>query len=73
MERFLQLFNDSLAVEIQVTAVTELSKIEDWDSLAVALFIGAVDAEYGVRLEYDVLSGAKTVGDLYDLVMRARQ
>jgi acyl carrier protein len=56
------------ADKIDLSPATELSHLEEWDSLAVLGFITMIDAEYGVKIAASEIQAAKTVQDLFRLV-----
>jgi acyl carrier protein len=46
-----------------------LEDIEGWDSLAVVTFIAIFDSEYGVSINASDMTVAKTLRDIYKLVV----
>jgi len=68
MEQFLEKMQDLLDCEQEVKMDTDLSSIDEWDSLSFVAFIAMAKASYGKAVTGAVVRQAKTVADLYDLV-----
>jgi acyl carrier protein len=51
-----------------IRAETQLSAIDEWDSMAVIGFIAMADADYGVVVSPQRLSTCNTVADLATLI-----
>jgi len=56
----------------QVRPETDFRELDGWSSLVALSFIAMCDAEYGVALKGDDIKNAKTVQDLFDVVVRRR-
>ena len=64
---------DSIAELLEIdagslAAGTELSSLEQWDSLAFVSFIAMADAKYGRKVAPEELRRCKTGGDLVNLL-----
>lgn len=59
---------DVLDTEMDITLDTQLSDIEEWDSLGVVTFIAMAKASCGKKVERAAITSAKTLQDLYVLV-----
>ena len=68
MDKFLDEMAEILE-EDQVGADDELDSFESWDSLAVLSVLAMADSDFGVTLTAEDANGAKTVGDLYTLIL----
>lgn len=55
--------------EDQVSADDELQNFESWDSLAALSVLAMADTNFGVTLTAGEANGAKTVGDLYQVIV----
>ncbi len=51
---------------------TELGALDGWDSLGKFMLLSSVYSDYGVTLDVPDVNAAKTVGDLWNLVERAK-
>ena len=71
MEKFLENFKAQFEeTELsQITGETVFRNIEEWSSLISLSVIAMVDEEYGVTLKGDEMKRAKTIRDLYDIVI----
>ncbi len=49
---------------------SELSYLENWDSLASVDFLGVADEDFGKELDPMDVRMASTIGDLFELVAR---
>ncbi len=45
-----------------------LADLEQWDSLAMVMFVANVDAEYNIPVNGNAVAQAETVRDLYNLM-----
>lgn len=45
-----------------------LADLEQWDSLAMVMFVANVDAEFNVQVDGNAVAKAETVRDLYKLL-----
>ncbi len=68
MEHFIEKMSDLLDTEIKISLETNLSDIEEWDSLSFVAFLAMGNASYNKRISPDDVKSAKTIGDLYLLV-----
>ena len=68
MENFIEKLVDVLDTEEEITMQTNLSDIEEWDSLGAVSFIAMASSVYGKKIDAVKLRHAETVQDLYDLV-----
>lgn len=66
IQNFADQFDDTDASVL--TAETEFRGLDEWSSLIALSIIAMVDDEYGVTLKGDDMRGAKTIGDLYNIV-----
>lgn len=55
-----------------IKADTVYSELEEWDSVMVLSLITMVDEQYGVVMDVDEMSEAKTVEDLFNYVESLR-
>ena len=71
MDKFLENFRAQFEeTELsQITGETVFRSIEEWSSLISLSVIAMVDEEYGVTLKGDDIRSAKTVKDLYDIIV----
>jgi len=70
-ETFLLEFTNILQPSPEAIALTtELSAIENWDSMAVMLYISMVEEKCGRTIQPDDIASAKTVEDLYTLATK---
>lgn len=58
---------DILETDQEITMETELSDIDEWDSLALVSFLAMANVK-GKSLNRDTIKSARTIGDLYNLV-----
>ena len=65
---FLTLFNGVVELEVELT--TELDGLSEWDSMAIVIFIAEIEEAEGVTLEPESISAAKTVAQLFELVIK---
>lgn len=66
---FIDQFAEILGVSPgQLTSETELASIENWDSVAYLAAIVLIDEKLGLALRPDVLSRARTLQDVVDVV-----
>jgi len=56
-----------------LTPGTELEKLSQWDSLAVLTTIAMADADFGVSLTGEDVRGARTAGELHQLIVSRRE
>lgn len=65
---FLEKVTDILEVEEPVTMETDLTELEEWDSLAYVSVISMANAVLGKKVTVAELKTVKTVADLYGLI-----
>ncbi|MBQ9364539.1 MAG: acyl carrier protein [Schwartzia sp.] len=69
-EEFIARFVEMLETDRKdITLETDLSDIEEWDSVSGVNFIGVADTEYGMELNPMDVRMALSVQDLYDLIV----
>ncbi|MDR6883466.1 hypothetical protein [Bacillus sp. 3255] len=70
---FLSLFEDAVMVEKQ-TLLFEmaLNEIENWDSLALVSLLTDIEEKYSIKTEALSFKGAKTVEDIYNVVVNTQ-
>lgn len=68
MEQFIEKMVDVLDTEEDITEVTVLSDLEEWDSLSVVSFMAMANAVYNKKVLPSDVKAAKTIKDLYELV-----
>ena len=54
----------------EFTMETELSYLENWDSLASVDFLGMADEDFGKEIDPMDVRMAGTIGDLFELVAK---
>ena len=67
-EEFIEKLADILCTDAALDLDTELSDIEEWDSLGVVSFNGLVNIETGKKADIKRINAAKTVRDLFDII-----
>lgn len=67
-ETFLEKMADILDAEEEISFDTELSGLEEWDSLSIVSYIAMANASCGVKVDVKKVREAVTIGDLYDLL-----
>ena len=67
-ENFIEKLSDILCTDVVLNLDTELSKIEEWDSLSVVSFGALVNVETGKKADVKKINAAKTVKDSFDMV-----
>ena len=67
-ETFLEKMADILDAEEEISFDTELSGLEEWDSLSIVSYIAMANASCGRKVDVKKVRGAVTIGDLYDLL-----
>lgn len=70
MEDFIEKMVDLLDTEAKISADTLLSNIEEWDSLSFVAFLAMGNAVYGKRVSPEDVKEARTIGDLYALLLQ---
>lgn len=64
-------FEDKLAQILEVESIRPTDSLKDypsWDSLAILTTIAMAESEFGVVLSGPELAGAKTVGDVWNII-----
>ena len=65
------LFRDVLdQPDLQLTAASNASNVDDWDSLAHINIVMAIERHYKVKFALGELQGLKNVGEMADLIIR---
>ncbi|MEI7911059.1 MAG: acyl carrier protein [Verrucomicrobiota bacterium] len=72
MNEFCQKIADILDAE-SVSESDVLGEFDEWDSLSILSIIAMLDSNHGVNLTAADLNGARTVGDLWQLVQSKKQ
>ena len=67
-ETFLEKMADILDAEEEISFDTELSGLEEWDSLSIGSYIAMANASCGMKVDVKKVREAVTIGDLYDLL-----
>ena len=67
-ETFLENMADILDAEEEISFDTELSGLEEWDSLSIVSYIAMANASCGMKVDVKKVREAVTIGDLYDLL-----
>ena len=75
MDRFIPIVLDALNMDAgdSLTAETELEGLDGWDSLGKFMLLSSIFTDYEVTLDAGDVERARTVGDLWELLCRARQ
>lgn len=55
---------------VDITAGTNFWELDEWSSLVALSVVAMIDDEYGVTLRSADIKGVKTVGQLYDVVVK---
>lgn len=61
--------DDILDTDIEITMDMKLADIEEWDSLSLVSFVGMARAKVGKKIDFKIVNGVDTIGDLYNLMM----
>jgi len=68
-EEFLRSFEETVVADVgTLTGGENLNRLENWDSVAVVVFLAQADEEFSVSLSNKELTACRTVDDLWDLV-----
>ena len=67
-ETFLEKMADILDAEEEISFDTELSGLEEWDSLSIVSYIAMANGSCGMKVDVKKVREAVTIGDLYDLL-----
>ncbi|WP_405744745.1 phosphopantetheine-binding protein [Anaerovibrio slackiae] len=67
-EIFLERMADILDAEDEITLDTNLSELEEWDSLSIVSYVAMANAACGKKVDVKSVREAVTIQDLYDLL-----
>ena len=67
-DTFIEKMADILDAEEEISFDTELSGLEEWDSLSIVSYIAMANASCGMKVDVKKVREAVTIGDLYDLL-----
>jgi len=68
------IFRDVLDLpELQLTAESNGSNVEEWDSLSHINLVVAIEKRYNIKFALGELQDLKNVGDMADLIIRKTQ
>lgn len=67
-EIFLERMADILDVEDEITLDTNLSELDEWDSLSIVSYVAMANAACGKKVDVKSVREAVTIQDLYDLL-----
>ena len=67
-EIFLERMADILDVEDEITLDTNLSELEEWDSLSIVSYVAMANADCGKKVDIKKVREAVTIQNLYDLL-----
>lgn len=67
-EIFLERMADILDVEDEITLDTNLSELDEWDSLSIVSYVAMANAACGKKVDVKSVREAVTLQDLYDLL-----
>jgi acyl carrier protein len=56
--------------ELKLTAESNASNVEDWDSLAHVTLVGAVERRFRLKFTLAELQRLKNIGDMADLIQK---
>ncbi|AZB27486.1 acyl carrier protein [Chryseobacterium bernardetii] len=65
---FTSQLQEELELEISLTPETDLSQLEEWDSMAAMILIGFVSDNFGVLLNGDDIAKITTVNSLVERI-----
>ena len=70
MENFILKLKENVDAfeDADLAADTDITKLEDWDSIALLSVMGMISTEYGVNLTNADIVGAATVENIFNLV-----
>lgn len=70
MENFILKLKENVDAfeDADLAADTDITKLEDWDSIALLSVMGMISTEYGVNLTNTDIVGAATVENIFNLV-----
>ena len=67
-EIFLERMADILDVEDEITLDTNLSELDEWDSLSIVSYVAMANAACDKKVEVKRVREAVTIQDLYNLL-----
>ena len=67
-DTFIEKMTDILDAEDEISLDTNLSDLEEWDSLSIVSYIAMANASCGMKVDVKKVREAVTIGDLYDLL-----
>ena len=67
-EIFLERMADILDVEDEITLDTNLSELDEWDSLSIVSYVAMANATCGKKVDIKKVKEAVTLQDLYNLL-----
>ena len=67
-DTFIEKMADILDVEDEITLDTNLSELDEWDSLSIVSYVAMANAACGKKVDVKSVREAVTIQDLYDLL-----
>ena len=67
-DTFIEKMADILDVEDEISLDTNLSELEEWDSLSIVSYVAMANAACDKKVEVKRVREAVTIQDLYDLL-----
>lgn len=70
MDNFISILKGSVDAfeDIDIFAETDITKLEDWDSIALLSVMSIISSEYGVNLTNTEILNAATVSNIFNLI-----
>lgn len=65
---FLERMAEILDAEDEITLDTNLSELDEWDSLSIVSYVAMANAACGKKVDVKSVREAVTIQDLYDLL-----
>ena len=65
---FISQLQEELELEIDLTPETDLSQLEEWDSMTAMILIGFISDNFGVLLKGDDIAKITTVNSLIEKI-----
>lgn len=69
-EEFIKNLTDIMDTETELTLETELSEVEEWDSLSLVSFLSFCNARLKRPILPEEIKSAQTVKDLFEIVSK---
>lgn len=69
-EEFIKDLTDIMDTETELTLETELSEVEEWDSLSLVSFLSFCNARLKRPILPEEIKSAQTVKDLFEIVSK---